>query len=148
MSANKKAATNAPVATPPKKRKAPKHAWKPGQSGNPSGRPRTDYRVVDLCRAHTPEAVDTLVTVMRWAKNENARVAASKELLNRGWGCAPQVIDLGDSFRDHGDALLEKLARLLPARSEADDETIHVEHATSEGDGPNVPPKIDGERTT
>ena len=32
------------------KRKAPKTAWKPGQSGNPKGRPRSGHAITDIVR--------------------------------------------------------------------------------------------------
>jgi hypothetical protein len=32
------------------KRKAPKTAWKPGQSGNPNGRPKKEYCISDWIR--------------------------------------------------------------------------------------------------
>ena len=61
--------------------------WKPGQSGNPGGRPKGEGDIRELARAHTPKAIGTLVKVMN---DENAapsaRVAASEAILNRGWG--------------------------------------------------------------
>lgn len=46
-----------------------------------------------LARSHTAAAVKTLAGIMRQPKAPAAaRVAACKELLDRGWGKAPQAI--------------------------------------------------------
>jgi Family of unknown function (DUF5681) len=37
--------------------------FKPGQSGNPSGRPKSDYEIQALARAHTPAAIEALVEI-------------------------------------------------------------------------------------
>jgi Family of unknown function (DUF5681) len=64
--------------------------WKPGQSGNPSGRPKVTHaleEVKTLAREHTAAALQTLVTVMTNAKaTPTARVAAANSLLDRGYG--------------------------------------------------------------
>ena len=67
------------------KRKAPSTAFKPGQSGNPSGRPAQLREVVDLARQHTPEALQRLVF---WARSDHpsASPKACEVLLDRGWG--------------------------------------------------------------
>jgi hypothetical protein len=62
------------------------HRWKPGQSGNPNGRPKEAFHVRDLARAHTTEAIATLVKIMRKSKQDKARAQAAQALLDRGWG--------------------------------------------------------------
>lgn len=68
--------------------------FKPGQSGNPSGRPKVIGHVQELARAHTDAAMKTLLAI---AQAEDApaaaRVAASTALLDRGWGKPTQPID-------------------------------------------------------
>ena len=59
-----------------------------GHSGNPSGRLKDEYRVAELARSFTTEAIDTLVDLMRNAKEERVRGTASQALLDRGWGKA------------------------------------------------------------
>lgn len=56
-----------------------------GVSGNVSGRPRTFTGVVDLARAQTTDAIETLVRCMG-SKDDRVRVAAAQALLDRAWG--------------------------------------------------------------
>lgn len=66
--------------------------FKPGQSGNPGGRPKAIAEVQKLARECTPEAFETLRTVMRNKKaSDAARVAAADKILDRGWGKALQA---------------------------------------------------------
>lgn len=70
--------------------------WQPGRSGNPGGRPRAVAQVVELARAHTVTAMQTLVEIATNKKASSpARVAAAQTILDRGWGRAAQVIELG-----------------------------------------------------
>ena len=69
------------------KRRAPSTAFKPGQSGNPGGRPKGLKDVVELARQHTPAAIEALARIVNSAKSPPAAVvAASVALLDRGWG--------------------------------------------------------------
>lgn len=80
--------------------------FKPGQSGNPEGRPKDDPELVEAFRARTPQALATLDKVMAdYAANavtekgdplvpSAAAVKAAEVTLNRGWGSAPQTIKL------------------------------------------------------
>lgn len=59
----------------------------PGVSGNPTGRPKVVGYVRDLARHKTEEAIATLVDIMQDVDaSPAARVAAARELLDRGWG--------------------------------------------------------------
>jgi len=49
-----------------------------------------------LARAHTEEAINCLVGVMRNSPNDNAKASAANSLLDRGWGKAAQAIVGGD----------------------------------------------------
>ena len=60
----------------------------PGFSGNPGGRPKDEFKVAELARSYTVEAVETLVDLMRYSKDDRVRGTASQALLDRGWGKA------------------------------------------------------------
>jgi len=85
-------------------------SFKPGVSGNPSGRPKrpqtietrkitTDVKAA--ARELTPEAMDTLKEAMAdpkapWA----AKIAAAIAVLDRGWGKPTQAVDANVSVLD------------------------------------------------
>ena len=73
------------------KRPAPPHAWKPGQSGNPSGRPRLNHDIVALARQYTDKAIAALYEAL---DDPRTRVAAAQALLDRGYGRAIQRQEL------------------------------------------------------
>src|SRR4051812_31290292 len=96
-----------------------KHGWPSGVSGNPGGRPRGVMDVRVLARAHTKEAIETLVEIMADKDaRESARVAAAACILDRGWGRAPQTINLPNE----GGAIRNGLN--LAALSDTDLETV------------------------
>jgi hypothetical protein len=68
--------------------------FKPGQSGNPSGRPKMEKTIRDLARAHTREAILTLAEIARNPKSsDSARVQACNAILDRGWGKPSQYME-------------------------------------------------------
>src|SRR5947207_1194539 len=72
--------------------------FKPGESGNPRGRPKqalADGRsLADVAREYTVEAVETLAAIMRNQQSPaGARADAAGKLLDRGWGKPRQEID-------------------------------------------------------
>ena len=99
-----------------KQRKAPPHAWKPGQSGNPSGRPKEVGEIRELARQHTAASIKVLAQGLK-DENGRTRIAAAEVLLDRGWGKATQHIEANVNVIDqlsHEDkrALLEALETL------------------------------------
>lgn len=71
------------------KRKAPRTAFRKGQSGNPGGRPKRTGEELDLiraCKERTPEALDAIVSIMTDGENERNRLAAAQAIIERAWG--------------------------------------------------------------
>jgi hypothetical protein len=77
-----------------------------GVSGNPGGRPKGDATVKELARAHTVEAIETLVAMLG-AESERTRVAAAEALLSGGWGTPTAHVETGPpgSFAEALDAV-------------------------------------------
>ena len=64
-----------------------------GVRGNPGGRPKVLGDVQELARQRSPEAINTLVTIMQNEKAPPAaRVVAANSLLDRGYGKPTQPI--------------------------------------------------------
>lgn len=63
----------------------------PGQSGNPSGRPKVDFEVRQLAREYGREAIEKLAAIMRGDNPALAR-AACEALLDRGFGKPVQSV--------------------------------------------------------
>jgi hypothetical protein len=61
------------------------------QAGTPN---RATAELKELARAYTVEALEALVSVVRGADGA-AKVAAAREILDRGYGKASQSVDLG-----------------------------------------------------
>lgn len=76
----------------------------PGVTGNPGGRPKG---IAAIARQHTDRAMDVLVAAMDEA-DPRVRVAAAKEILDRGYGKAPVfTADLTGRLDDLDDDALD-----------------------------------------
>jgi hypothetical protein len=67
--------------------------FKPGQSGNPGGRPKSK-ELRDLCRTYTADAVKMLAKIALKGKGEMTRVIAIRELLDRSYGRPMQALEV------------------------------------------------------
>jgi hypothetical protein len=66
-----------------------------GQSGNPTGRAKKDKSLAELAQKHAEKAINALVEVVSdKTAPPNSRVSAAAELLDRGFGRAPQSLDV------------------------------------------------------
>jgi hypothetical protein len=114
-----------------KRRLANLKPFQPGKSGNPGGRSKVQIDIRDAARAHTREAIRTLVLVMRNGKPGEAAMAANS-LLDRGHGKPAQALAVVDGTRSLRDLILASMA--LDDEAE---EPLTIEH---EPGSPSVEP--------
>jgi hypothetical protein len=66
-----------------------------GQSGNPGGRPKELHEVIELARSYAPRAIETLASLLLDEDvAPTARIAAASAILDRGFGKAPQAVEM------------------------------------------------------
>ena len=70
--------------------------FKPGQTGNPGGRPKTPEAFKELARSNSMEALETAITIMKSKKTKSSdRLKAVEIVLDRSWGRPVQGFDIG-----------------------------------------------------
>ena len=67
--------------------------FKPGVSGNPKGKPKSDPLVREILRANSPEAALKLVELLS-SEKEQIRFMAAQEILNRTEGKPMQAVNM------------------------------------------------------
>jgi hypothetical protein len=86
--------------------------FRKGQSGNPGGRPKVLGEVQELARQHAPSAIAELARLALKAKSETARIAAIRELLDRGYGRPRQAVEVSAPAENPLQLLLEEIDAL------------------------------------
>ena len=87
-------------------------AFPKGKSGNPGGRPKVLGEVQELARQYAPATIVELARLALKAKNETARIAAIRELLDRGYGRSRQAMEITAPAGDPLQLLFEELDAL------------------------------------
>jgi len=88
-----------------------------GFRGNPGGRPKVLGEGPELARQHAASAIAELARLAVKAKSETARIAAIRELLDRGYGRPRQAVEVSAPAGDPLQELFEKpgdLERAMP----------------------------------
>ena len=94
--------------------------FKPGQSGNPGGRPKG---IAAKAREHTDKALDVLVKALS-DKDARVKIVAAKEILDRGLGKpVTMTADVSKRLDDMDDASLDTAIDALRAAIGASDDT-------------------------
>ena len=70
------------------------YQWKPGQSGNPSGRKKTPNEVRDMLKDALEDAVKTLIELSQHAEKDSVRYQAAQDLVDRVLGKPTQPLDI------------------------------------------------------
>jgi len=83
-----------------------------GISGNPGGRPKVLGEVQELARLHAPSAITELARLALRARSETARIAAIRELLDRGYGRPRQAMEISAPAGDPLQLMLEEIDAL------------------------------------
>ena len=83
--------------------------FRKGQSGNPGGRPKVLAEVQELARQHAPTVIVELARLAVKAKSETARIAAIRELLDRGYGRPRQGMEVSIPAGDPIQLLLDDI---------------------------------------
>lgn len=75
-------------------KRTPAGQFRPGVSGNPTGRSKALAEVQEMARSHTVENISLLMEIARNKKAPpQARVAANSAVLDRAWGKPAQTIE-------------------------------------------------------
>ncbi len=99
-----------------------------GQSGNPGGRPKSDYSFISLAKARGEEALNVLAEIMNNQKaSASARVSAAAIILDRGFGKAVQEIRHDEEGNSNlADMLQEARKRVDVARREREERRVEA----------------------
>jgi hypothetical protein len=99
--------------------------FKPGQSGNPGGRPKENEEIKKLALKHCPKAIKRLADLMD-DPNSRTAVAACDAILDRGIGKPPQALEHSGMIATTHEELLKQLDS-LPDDADREDDTPPAE---------------------
>ena len=99
--------------------------WVKGVGGNPNGRPKKALAFQILMQEHAPQAIETLLEVLKTGKNAE-KLTAAQEVLNRAYGKAVQatVNTQVKSF----EAMLDVLAGTVTAEEIEENDLYAIVH--------------------
>jgi hypothetical protein len=83
--------------------------FRKGKSGNPGGRPKVLGELQTLARNHAPEVIAELARLAVKARSETARIAAGRELLDRGFGRPRQSMEVSLPEADIVQIMLDEI---------------------------------------
>lgn len=85
-----------------RKKERPPHLWKPGQSGNPGGRPKKVHELAIRASQYTDAVFEQFEDMLKNPlTRDETRLAICRELLDRGFGRPAQGLSIyGDKDKD------------------------------------------------
>jgi hypothetical protein len=110
----------------------------PGKSANPGGMSRGVGEVKRLAQQHGPEMIDALVAIVRDKKAPHvARVAAAREVLDRGFGRPEQSVsvDVELARKKISELSLDEIREMKARIASATIEAVAVEVAVDDVGG-------------
>ena len=88
-------AGNSAVAVEGKKRRGLGRPFRPGESGNPDGRPKLPTELKLLCQGLAPEAIRVAAQLLNDSEQPgNVRLKAAEVILDRGYGKPAQAVEV------------------------------------------------------
>ena len=93
--------THDQIANPSDQQNIQKHAARPAVRQRQVRQPRRaseadseEVELIEACRQKTREALETILQLMEESDNDRVRLAAAQYVIERGWGKAPERIEL------------------------------------------------------
>lgn len=87
--------------------------FQPGQSGNPSGRPKVTATIKSMAREAAPMAFQKVIDLLQ-SEDERVAFVAAQEILNRAYGKPTQYLDVTER-RDVADLSDDELVSIATA---------------------------------
>lgn len=99
--------------------------FKPGQSGNPSGRPKKVRELTAIAEEHSEQAMRNLAKLMS-SQDEKVSLAASREILDRSMG-KPTQTNVNVTKSDVADLDINELYAIAKSGSSGDHQAVEGE---------------------